>query len=102
MAREVLIHNNIPSVELYPPRITCLLSDQDGKPIADSQRSLFVSSSLSLSEVHLKICDLFSYVSTKDTRLWCKDENNWTKVDNDTHTVRDGDVFMVEVKFYGN
>jgi hypothetical protein len=36
MARKVLIHNNIPSVELYPSRITCLLSDQDGKPIADS------------------------------------------------------------------
>ena len=63
-----------------------------------------MSSSLSISEVHLKICDLFSYVSTKDTRLWCKgdSENNWTKVNSDTHTVRDGDVFMVEVKFYGN
>ena len=43
-------------------------------------------------------------MSTKDTRLWCKgdSENNWTKVNSDTHTVRDGDVFMVEVKFYGN
>ncbi len=63
-----------------------------------------MSSSLSLSEVHLKICDLFSYVSTKDTRLWCKgdSENNWTKVNNDSHTVKDADVFMVEVKFYGN
>ena len=36
MARKVLIHNSIPSVELYPPRITTLLSDQNGKPIADS------------------------------------------------------------------
>lgn len=104
MARKVLIHNSIPSLELYPPRITCVLSDQEGKPIADSQRSVFVSSSLSLSEVHLKICDLFSYVSTKDTRLWCKgdSENTWTQVNNDTNTVKDGDMFMVEVKFYGN
>ena len=63
-----------------------------------------MSSSLSLSDVHLKICDLFRYVSTKDTRLWCKSdsENNWTKVNNKTHTVKDGDVLMVEVKFYGN
>ena len=27
LARKVLIHNNVPSIELYPPRITCMLSD---------------------------------------------------------------------------
>jgi len=34
--RKVIIHNSIPSIELYPPRITCVLSDHEGKPISDS------------------------------------------------------------------
>jgi hypothetical protein len=83
--RKVLIHNSIPSLELYPPRILCILADTDGKPVPDSQKSLFVSSALSLSEVHLKICELFNYISTRDTRLWVKGanqnaDNQWTLV----------------------
>jgi len=35
-SRKVLMHNSIASVELYPPRILCVLADRDGKPIADS------------------------------------------------------------------
>ena len=73
--RKVLIHNSIPSLELYPPRILCILADTDGKPVPDSQKSLFVSSALSLGEVHLKICELFNYISTRDTRLWVKGVN---------------------------
>ena len=69
-SRKILIHNSIPNLELYPPRILCILADRDGKPIPDSQKSLFVSSALSMSEVHLKICEMFNYISTRDTRLW--------------------------------
>lgn len=63
-----------------------------------------------MGEVHLKICELFNYISTRDTRLWVKGvsqkegpgvNNEWTLVQ-DSHHVKDGDVFMVEVKFYGN
>ena len=35
-ARKVLMHNSIASMELYPPRISCVLADREGKPIADS------------------------------------------------------------------
>jgi hypothetical protein len=105
------MHNSIASMELYPPRILCVLADRDGKPIADSQKALFVSTSLNMGEVHLKICELFNYISTRDTRLWVKGvskeegqdiNNEWTLVASDSHNVKDGDVFMVEVKFYGN
>ncbi len=54
----------------------------------------------------MKICELFNYISTRDTRLWVKGQvegdNEWTLVSPNTHNVKDGDVFMVEVKFYGN
>ena len=84
-SRKILIHNSIPNLELYPPRILCILADRDGKPIPDSQKSLFVSSALSISEVHLKICEMFNYISTRDTRLWVKGvdidkENQWSLV----------------------
>lgn len=61
-----------------------------------------MSASLKIEEVHLKICELFNYISTRDTRLWIKQENEWTLVEAETYTVADGDMFMVEVKFYGN
>ena len=115
--RKVIIHNSIPSIELYPPRITCVLADAEGKPVSDSQRSLFVSTAMTLSEVHLKICESFNYISTRDTRLWIKDgqqaegQNQWRKVQGSPDEVSkpkedfiaiEGDLFMVEVKFYGN
>lgn len=103
-ARKVLIHNSVASMELYPPRILCVLADRDGKPVPDSQKALFVSTSLTIGEVHLKICELFNYISTRDTRLWVKQNdglNDWTLVEPKIH-VQDGAVFMVEVKFYGN
>ena len=31
--RKVLIHNLVPSLELYPPRINCLLADREGKSV---------------------------------------------------------------------
>lgn len=34
--RKVIIHNSIPSVELYPPRISCMLSDREGRAVKDS------------------------------------------------------------------
>lgn len=107
-ARKILLHNSIAQMELYPPRILCALADREGKPIVDSQKPLFVSTTLAMNEVHLKICELFNYISTRDTRLWVKEQsttennNEWCLVDSTTHTVKDGDVYMVEVKFYGN
>lgn len=135
--RKVLIHNSIPSLELYPPRINCLLADREGKSVLDSQRSIFVSSAMEVNEIHLKICESFNYISTKDTRLWVKghasvhsslasarksvtnnpdtitftDEsgNQWIcigspdaiqKKAQTDFIVKEGDFFMVEVKFH--
>ena len=60
-----------------------------------------------VSEVFLKICESFSYISTKDTRLWFKEGGKeWVLVERsemektlEEFIVKDGDVFMVEVKF---
>lgn len=62
---------------------------------------------MKLSEVFLKICESFNYISTKDTRLWFREGGKeWILIDkNDLEKnleefiVKDGDVFMVEVKF---
>jgi hypothetical protein len=61
-----------------------------------------------LSEVFLKIVEEYNYISTKDTRLWYKaeGETNFKLVENlnetlEDYMVRDGDVFMVEVKLNG-
>ena len=70
--RKVIINNSIPTIELYPPLITSLLAGVDGHPVQGSARSLFVSIGMKLSEVFLKICESFNYISTKDTRLWFK------------------------------
>eukprot|EP00347_Sterkiella_histriomuscorum_P010752 403375058 len=71
--RKVLINNMIPTIELYPPLITSVLAGPDGNPVQNSARSLFVSIAMKLSEVFLKICESFNYISTKDTRLWFKE-----------------------------
>jgi hypothetical protein len=31
---------------------------------------------MKLSEVHLKICEKFNHIYTKDTRLWFKENGN--------------------------
>ena len=62
---------------------------------------------MKVSEVFLKICESFNYISTKDTRLWFREGGKeWILIDkNDLEKsleefiVKDGDVFMVEVKF---
>lgn len=62
---------------------------------------------MKLSEVFLKICESFNYISTKDTRLWLKENGNEYKLIEksclemslEEFIVKDGDVFMVEVKF---
>ena len=62
---------------------------------------------MKLSEVFLKICESFNYISTKDTRLWFKENGNEYKLvvkpilekSLEEFIVKDGDVFMVEVKF---
>lgn len=74
--RKVIINNTIPTIELYPPLITSVLADMDGHPAQNSARSLFVSIAMKLSEVFLKICESFNYISTKDTRLWFKEGGN--------------------------
>ena len=71
--RKVIINNSVPTLELYPPLITSVLSGPDGNPEQNSARSLFVSIAMKLSEVFLKVCESFSYISTKDTRLWFKE-----------------------------
>ena len=71
-----------------------------------------------LSEVFLKVCESFSYISTKDARLWFKEGGNQWTLSNFPHfhplivdkstllektledfIVKDGDVFMVEMRF---
>jgi hypothetical protein len=74
--RKVLINNTIPTIELYPPLITSMLCGTDGNPIQDSARSLFVSIAMKLSEVFLKVCESFNYISKKDARLWLKEGSN--------------------------
>ena len=74
---------------------------------------------MKLSEVFLKICESFNYISTKDTRLWFKEAGNEWRLSKyylsfniryivekedlektlEDFIVKDGDVFMVEVKF---
>lgn len=71
--RKVIMNNTIPILELYPPMITSILCGTDGNPIQDSARSLFVSIAMKLSEVFLKVCESFNYISTKDARLWFKE-----------------------------
>jgi hypothetical protein len=44
--------------------------------VQGSARSLFVSIAMKVSEVFLKICESFNYISTKDTRLWFKEGGN--------------------------
>ena len=70
--RKVIINNMIPTLELYPPLITSVLADTQGHPIQDSARSLFVSITMKLHEVFLKVCESFNYITTKDARLWFK------------------------------
>jgi hypothetical protein len=36
LPRKVLMHNSVASLELYPPRISCLISDREGRPVSDS------------------------------------------------------------------
>jgi hypothetical protein len=67
---------------LYPPLITSVLSGVDGHPVSGSARSLFVSIAMKLSEVFLKICEKFNYISTKDTRLWFKEGGKEWKLSN--------------------
>ena len=74
--RKVIINNTIPTIELYPPLITSVLAGTDGNPVADSARSLFVSIAMKLSEVFLKVCESFNYISPKDARLWLKEGGN--------------------------
>jgi hypothetical protein len=74
--RKVLINNMVPTIELYPPLINSVLAGRDGNPIQDSARSLFVSIAMKLSEVFLKVCESFNYISTKDARLWFKQAGN--------------------------
>lgn len=71
--RKVILNHAIPTIELYPPLITSVLSGPEGHPIPNSARTLFVSIAMKLSEVFLKICESFNYISTKDTRLWFKE-----------------------------
>lgn len=74
---------------------------------------------MKLSEVFLKVCESFNYISTKNARLWYKDggNNQWKLskysfsltfglVDREDlektledFIVKDGDVFMVEMRF---
>lgn len=77
--RKVLINNMVPTIELYPPLITSVLCGPDGNPIQDSARTLFVSIAMKLSEVFLKCCESFNYISTKDAHLWLKEGggNEW-------------------------
>jgi hypothetical protein len=70
--RKVIINNMVPTIELYPPLITSLLSGTDGHPVEGSARTLFVSIAMKLHEVFLKICESFNFISTKDSRLWFK------------------------------
>lgn len=74
--RKVIFNNMLPTIELYPPLINSVLAGTDGNPIQDSTRSLFVSIAMKLSEVFLKVCESFNYISTKDARLWIKQGGN--------------------------
>ena len=86
--RKVIINNTIPTLELYPPLITSVLCGTDGNPIQDSARSLFVSIAMKLSEVFLKVCESFNYISTKDARLWLKEgSNEWKHSKLSSHEV---------------
>lgn len=78
--RKVIINSSIPTIELYPPLITSVLADRYGNPADGSARSLFVSIAMKLSEVFYKICEGFNYISTKDTRLWFKENGNIWKL----------------------
>lgn len=80
--RKVIMNNTVPTLELYPPLITSVLCGPDNNPIPDSARSLFVSIAMKLSEVFLKVCESFSYISTKDARLWFKEGGNEWKLSN--------------------
>jgi len=73
---------------------------------------------MKLSEVFLKVCESFNYISTKDARLWFKQGGNQWKQSTyrtllmnilvqrddlektlEDFIVKDGDVFMVEMRF---
>ena len=78
--RKVLINNMVTTIELYPPLVTSVLSGPEGHAVQGSARSLFVSIAMKLSEVFLKICESFNYISTRDTRLWFKEGGNEWKL----------------------
>jgi len=62
---------------------------------------------MKLSEVFYKICESYNQLYTKDTRLWFKaDGKDWELIKQDDMNlgledfiVKDGDVFMIEMKF---
>ena len=60
---------------------------------------------MSLQEVFFKIVESYNYITTKDARLWFKAEGcDWELVKSYSDTledfpVKEGDIFMVELKF---
>ena len=70
-SRKVIIgKDSKPIIELHPPLISSILCDNEGNLSNQSTKSMFVSSSNKLSEVFLKICEMYNYVSTDSARLW--------------------------------
>jgi len=106
--RKVIQNNqSLPMIELHPPLIQSLLCSNDGIPIRESQKSIVLSVTNKLSEVLLKLCELYKIVNTSQARLWHKSEEdqNWelfTEMDkpigDSEIDLSDSIVFMVEIK----
>jgi DUSP domain len=80
--RRVIATNGSNSIEMYPPLVTSVLCGQSGNPVEESSRSLFVYLGMKLSEVHLKICECYNQLYTKDSRLWLKQQGTvWAKIE---------------------
>ena len=107
-SRKVISSGDKPTIELYPPLITSVLAGIDGNIANGSTRTIFVSVTMLLSEVFLKICESYNYISTKEARLWFKEEgkDEYVRLDKldeslEDFLIKDGDLFMVELKIHG-
>lgn len=51
----------------------------DGKPLAESIKSTFISNIMTMYQVLSKICEMYTIENTRDTRLWAKPAgSDWT------------------------
>lgn len=85
-----------------------MLCGNDGKPINDSVRTLFVSRTNKLGEVFLKISESYNFISTDSSRLWLKSEEEnttWILFNEDDMNkkfedidISPNDIFMLEMK----